>query len=157
MDFALGFCLGVIAGEGSFSHTSTASGEYPRLSVQLAARDEAMLEHLVAQFGGRIYGPYAAMSGPFITWSINGKLLCDAVPIIKEHMPTCHKRTQMLAWIERHQKYFDNPPKQNLKYQDAEDIRRALRAGVSELELCEIYSVRLGTVRAIKYYNTHLG
>lgn len=156
-DFQLGYCLGLIAGEGSFSRMSANGEEYPRLSVSVSACDSAMLAHLVKQFGGRINGPYAALSGVFITWYLVSKPLCDAIPIILEHMPSCHKREQMLVWLERHKEYFNNPPKPRLKYSDAEDIRRAYRAGADTFLLAEIYNVSRSNIYGITSYNTHLG
>lgn len=108
--FRLGFCLGVIAGEGSFSHAIGGNGKvYPRLTVQVHARDRAMLEHLVTEFGGRILGPYMNLSGPFIAWTLTSTDLCRAVPVIEQHMPPSYKREQLIVWLETHRAYFSSP------------------------------------------------
>lgn len=155
-DFQLGFCLGLIAGEGSFSHTGNVA-EYPRLSVMVHERDRAMLEHLLTLFGGSITGPYASVTGSFITWNISSHGLCSIVPIIEEHMPPCHKREQFLIWRERHRAYLDNPPRARLKYQDAEDIRKALSCGATINDMATAYDVPRSTIYSIRNYWTHLG
>lgn len=92
----LGICIGIIIGEGSFTHYYGSGYKYPRITVG-QRNDPAALEYLRAHLGGAIY----KAGGSHLTWDLHGRAnLNRAVALLLEHMPPCHKRQQMLAWLE---------------------------------------------------------
>jgi hypothetical protein len=96
--FALGYAVGLIVGEGCFSH----DGRTPALSVKLHARDTAPLEHLQRVFGGRIYGPYESRGRRYCVWHLRGPGLVAALHVLDRSLPASHKREQFLVWRARH-------------------------------------------------------
>jgi hypothetical protein len=106
-DFSLGYAIGLIVGEGSF----TGDRRSPVLAVKLHEDDPLPLESLRATFGGRVNGPYKHADRErrgFIIWQLRGDDLLRALPTLLEHMPACRKRTQMEAWCDKWASYL--PP-----------------------------------------------
>jgi hypothetical protein len=104
--FALGYAMGLIVGEGSF----TGDRQQPSLEVKLHRRDLEPLEHLQRTLGGRIYGPYARAGGRnHYSYMLRGQDLRRAVPVIDEHLPSSWKRLQFDEWRRRYSEFFDRP------------------------------------------------
>jgi hypothetical protein len=103
--FALGYAMGIIVGEGSF----TGDRLQPSLEVKLHRRDLEPLEHLQRTLGGRIYGPYARGGRNHYAYMLRGQDLRRAVPVIHEHLPSSWKRLQFDDWRRRYSEFFDRP------------------------------------------------
>ena len=103
--FALGYAMGIIIGEGSF----TGDRQQPSLEVKLHRRDLEPLEHLQRTLGGRIYGPYARGGRNHYSYMLRGQDLRRAVPVIQEHLPSSWKRLQFEEWQRRYSEFFDRP------------------------------------------------
>ena len=103
--FALGYAMGIIIGEGSF----TGDRQQPSLEVKLHRRDLEPLEHLQRTLGGRIYGPYARGGRNHYSYMLRGQDLRRAVPVIHEHLPSSWKRLQFEEWRRRYSEFFDRP------------------------------------------------
>ena len=102
--FQLGYLMGLIAGEGSFT-----TG--PRLSMTLHVNDPQPLLDLRARFGGTIYGPYTTHQANGATsavcqWVLRGRALWEALPILTRHLPPSHKKDQYTAWMLKHAVVF---------------------------------------------------
>lgn len=98
-EFDIGYALGLIAGEGSF----TGDRRQPALSVKMHERDRRPLEHLQLVFGGRIFGPYAHGERRYYIYLLRGPELRASLATLIDRMPACHKRDQLLAWVDKHQ------------------------------------------------------
>jgi hypothetical protein len=92
--FDLGYVMGLVVGEGSF----TGDKRVPVLAVKMHQRDPEPLRFLLAVLGGKIYGPYHHDGRHFLQWHLRGVQLRRAVPIFLDHLPPSHKRRQFLAW-----------------------------------------------------------
>jgi hypothetical protein len=101
--FALGYAMGLIVGEGSF----TGDREQPSLEVKLHRRDMEPLEHLQRTLGGRIYGPYARGGRNLYAYMLRGRELRRALPVLQEHLPASWKRLQFQQWRTRYAEFFD--------------------------------------------------
>jgi hypothetical protein len=99
----LWFCLGLIAGEGSFSH----AGNAPVLTVCVKHDDPEMLRTLQRCFGGRVYG--IESNAYQIQWTLRGQELINALPLL-DLMPSCRKREQYLAWRQKYKMYLKHGP-----------------------------------------------
>ena len=98
-EFDIGYAVGLIAGEGSF----TGDRRQPALSVKMHERDRRPLEHLQLVFGGRIFGPYDHGERRYYIYLLRGPELRASVATLVDRMPACHKREQLLAWLSKHQ------------------------------------------------------
>ena len=96
-EFILGYAVGLIVGEGSF----TGHGSDACLAVKLHRRDPKPLRSLQSAFGGKIYGPYCHGGREYRTWVLRGDDLYDALPIISQWLPDSHKRIQMEEWAKK--------------------------------------------------------
>lgn len=103
--FGLGYALGLVVAEGSFTGDRT----QPSLEVKAHRRDLEPLEHLQRTFGGRIFGPYAHGGRNVYAYMLRGADLRTALPAIQEHLPPSWKRTQLEAWRVKYADYFDSP------------------------------------------------
>ena len=103
--FGLGYAMGLIVGEGSF----TGDRVQPSLEVKLHRRDLEPLEHLQRTLGGRIYGPYARGGRNHYSYMLRGQELRRALPILLEHLPSSWKRLQFDEWRRRYAEFFDRP------------------------------------------------
>lgn len=103
--FALGYALGLIVGEGSF----TGDRAQPSLEVKLHRRDLEPLEHLQRLFGGRIFGPYVRQGRHLYSYMLRGRALKDALPVLQERLPPSWKRVQFEAWRAKYKEYLDRP------------------------------------------------
>jgi hypothetical protein len=103
--FAVGYAMGLIVGEGSFTGDRT----QPSLEVKLHRRDFEPLEHLQRTLGGRVFGPYAHGGRNLYAYMLRGRALKDAMPIIQEYLPKSWKRVQFEAWRAKYAEHFDRP------------------------------------------------
>ena len=95
-DFCIGYLMGIIVGEGSFTGDKTP----PSLAVKMHEHDPEPMLMLQQVFGGRINGPYegGANRGRHIIWQLRGKELRKAIPIIEANLPLSRKRRQFETW-----------------------------------------------------------
>jgi hypothetical protein len=103
--FEIGYCMGVIVGEGAF----TFSGKYPCVVVKLVTEDLDTLLYLQRCLGGRIYGPYPSTGVgrlPLMLWHLDGKALAAQIPLFEEYLPASRKRQQFVLWLDQHREYF---------------------------------------------------
>jgi len=96
--FELGYVMGLIVGEGSF----TGDRHHPALSVKLHQRDPEPLRSLLTALGGRIYGPYHHDGRRYLLYFLRGPALRQAIPLFLAHLPPSWKRSQFLAWAVRY-------------------------------------------------------
>jgi hypothetical protein len=101
-EFDLGFCLGLIAGEGSICrHGRTARAL--RLRVTFHSNDPEPVRLLERTMGGYINGPYEyerpGRRSPhcLIAWCLCGVELKRWAAVLIDRMPPCRKRQQLLA------------------------------------------------------------
>src|SRR5215207_3513470 len=83
-EFDIGYIMGLVVGEGSF----TADRRQPYLQVKLHVRDPFPLRHLADRLGGRVYGPYRHQTRHYYTWLLRtwllrGPALRAAIPIFR--------------------------------------------------------------------------
>ena len=103
--FALGYALGLVAGEGSF----TGDRQQPSLEIRAHRRDIEPLEDVRRVLGGRIFGPYTHSGRQLYVYMLRGRELKAALPVIEEHLPNSWKRVQFDAWRAKYREYFDRP------------------------------------------------
>jgi hypothetical protein len=103
--FGLGYAMGLIVGEGSF----TGDRRQPSLEVKLHRRDLEPLEHLQRTLGGRIFGPYARDGRNSYAYMLRGRALRQALPILQEFLPQSWKRVQFDEWLRKYADYFRAP------------------------------------------------
>lgn len=103
--FAIGYAMGLIAGEGSF----TGDRQQPSLEIRMHRRDIEPLEDVRRVLGGRIFGPYTHGGRPLFVYMLRGRELKDALPMLLEHLPSSWKRVQFDAWREKYRDYFERP------------------------------------------------
>jgi hypothetical protein len=109
--FDLGYAMGLIVGEGSF----TGDRLQPSLEIKMHRRDMEPLEHLQRTLGGRIFGPYAHGGRNLYAYMLRGRELRDALPVIQEHLPNSWKRIQFESWRAKYASFFERPqPSQQL-------------------------------------------
>lgn len=101
-DFDIGYAMGIIVGEGSF----TRDRRQPYLQVKLHTRDPIPLRFLADLLGGRVYGPYDHQGRDYFTWLLRGRDLKAAVPLFRDYLPASWKREQFLVWWERHHQFL---------------------------------------------------
>lgn len=101
-EFEMGYIMGLVVGEGSF----TSDRRQPCLQVKLHARDPFPLRFLADRLGGRVYGPYHHESRSYFTWLLRGPALRSALPLFREHLPESWKREQFERWLDRHRTFF---------------------------------------------------
>jgi hypothetical protein len=103
--FALGYAMGLVAGEGSF----TGDRQQPSLEIRMHRRDIEPLEDVRRVLGGRIFGPYVHGGRHLYVYMLRGRELKEAVPVIQDHLPSSWKRVQFEAWRDKYREYLDRP------------------------------------------------
>jgi hypothetical protein len=101
-DFEIGYIMGLIVGEGSF----TGDRKKGWLSIKLHMNDPAPLLEAQRVLGGRIYGPYHNNGRHFLHYRLYGRELVEALPLFKKYLPESHKRDQFYAWLEKYYLYL---------------------------------------------------
>lgn len=151
--FDMGYAMGFIAGEGSFSfrgnYTIRSRGKcyrrggyaYTRLNVKLHVRDVKPLEFLQKLFGGRINGPYTEVQVRkdgtkremvSLTWILDGRALYAALPLFRKYLPMSYKRIQFLEWELKHGLTEVNVGDTNHQL-ESEELARASGIGVTNI------------------------
>lgn len=103
--FSLGYAMGLIVGEGSF----TGDRQQPSLEIRMHRRDIEPLENVRRVLGGRIFGPYAHGGRSQYVYMLRGRELKEALAIIHQHLPASWKRIQFDAWRAKYSDYLDRP------------------------------------------------
>jgi hypothetical protein len=101
-EFDIGYIMGLVVGEGSF----TADRRQPYLQVKLHVRDPFPLRHLADRLGGRVYGPYRHQTRHYYIWLLRGQALRAAIPIFRTYLPESWKREQFERWLDQHSEFF---------------------------------------------------
>lgn len=103
--FDLGYAMGLIVGEGSF----TGDRQQPSLEIRMHRRDLAPLENVQRLLGGRIFGPYSHGGRSLYVYMLRGSQLKEALPILHEHLPTSWKRVQYDSWRQKYATHLERP------------------------------------------------
>lgn len=79
-DFAAGFLLGLLAGEGHFG----GDGRQPQITLRMHVRHEKLFRWLAATFPeSRLYGPYRHGGRAYFQWMARGPFLREVlVPLV---------------------------------------------------------------------------
>lgn len=96
--FDLGYAMGLIVGEGSFTGDRVA----PALSVRLHELDPQPLRFRRRTLGGRIYGPYHHDGRHYRLYHLRGVDLRERIPLFLYHLPPSRKRLQFVEWAIRY-------------------------------------------------------
>lgn len=82
-DLAVGYLLGLLAGEGHFG----GDGRQPQVTLRMHVRHEKLFRWLEATFPeGRLYGPYHHGGRDYFQWMARGPFLRETlVPLIAAH------------------------------------------------------------------------
>jgi hypothetical protein len=97
-DFDLGYVMGLMVGEGSF----TGDKEQPSLQLRLNDDDPEPLKRLSRLLGGKIYGPYHHGGRSYGMWMLRGAGLWKATEMFYAHLPKSKKRTLFLEWWKKY-------------------------------------------------------
>lgn len=120
--FDLGYAMGLIVGEGSF----TGDTKQPSLEIRMHRRDLEPLENVQRLLGGRIFGPYTHGGRNLYVYMLRGRQLKDALPILQEHLPQSWKRIQFESWRAKYNEFLERPqPSQAL----LDRVQRLLPSG----------------------------
>lgn len=101
--FRIGYAMGLIVGEGSF----TGDRQAPALAMKLHARDPFPLVDLRALLGGRIYGPYCHQGRHCWLYMLRGGELESNIPVFDRYLPSSYRREQYERWRAQ---YFPHLP-----------------------------------------------
>ncbi|HZT43047.1 MAG TPA: hypothetical protein VFA07_12840 [Chthonomonadaceae bacterium] len=96
-EFEIGYIMGLIVGEGSF----TGDRVQPCLSVTLQLGDRMPLDTLQQHLGGRVNGPYDKNGSLCYDWKLRGPELRASIPLFNKYLPPSRKRRQFEAWCEK--------------------------------------------------------
>ncbi len=103
--FDIGYLMGLIVGEGSFTGDRAA----PLLSVKLPEDDPEPLQWLARSLGGKVYGPYRYDRRHFFVYHLRGRALRSAIPLFLTYLPQSRKRRQFLGWLAKFGLRADSP------------------------------------------------
>jgi len=103
--FDIGYLMGLIVGEGSFTGDRAA----PVLSVKLHEEDPEPLQWLARSLGGKVYGPYRYDRRHFFVYRLRGRALRSAIPLFLAYLPESRKRRQFLGWLAKYELRADTP------------------------------------------------
>jgi hypothetical protein len=113
-EFELGYCIGLIVGEGGFSGDGKGRAGF-RLVVRMSADDPEPVHFLQGMLGGIVYGPYDHGGRHYYHWALTGRRLLPIASLLLDRMPPCRKRRQLEEWVDRlgcflqQEIGFDNP------------------------------------------------
>ena len=107
-EFDIGYIMGLIVGEGTFSYKRVYSTKqvhyYPFIAVAMHMRDPEPTQYLHSIFGGSLNGPYA---NGMITWWLSGHRCEALLPLLMKYLPASEKRRQFEVWHERFRPFFE--------------------------------------------------
>ena len=99
---AVGFLIGVLAGEGHFG----GDGRQPQVTLRMHTRHQGTFELIDRHFpGGRLYGPYHHGGRSYFQWSARGVFLRSRLaPLIQRHrhLLDTHVAARFDAMCERY-------------------------------------------------------
>ena len=101
--FKIGYAMGLIVGEGSF----TADDATPALTLELDERDPFPFQLLRYLLGGRVHGPYSHDRRRYFFYMLRGLELQSAIPVFDRYLPSSYRREQYERWRAR---YFPHLP-----------------------------------------------
>ena len=111
-DFEIGYIIGLIVGEGSF----TGDKYQPSLQLRMQHTDPEPVRYVWQIIGGNIFGPYTHGGRTYTFVIVRGEDLKDALQLFYNHLPECRKRRLFLEWwVKWHSMgqlppVFDHPP-----------------------------------------------
>jgi hypothetical protein len=103
--FKLGYAMGLIVGEGSFTNNR----QYGVMSLKLHERDPLPFQLLCHVFGGKVYGPYEHDGRHFLLYLLRGWELEAALPLFDRYLPSSYRREQYDAWRRTYFPHFPVP------------------------------------------------
>ena len=103
--FKLGYAMGLIVGEGSF----TGDGRHPSLALKLHERDPLPFQLLCDVFGGLVNGPYVHDGRHYFLYQLRGRELEAALPLFDRYLPSSYRRDQYDSWRRRYFSHIQAP------------------------------------------------
>lgn len=102
-EFAEGFLVGVLVGEGHFG----GDGRQPQVTLRMHVRHEALFRWIERALpGGRLYGPYHHDGRSYYQWMARGPFLRDRLlPILRRRLTSdldAHSLERFEAMCERY-------------------------------------------------------
>lgn len=101
-DFAVGFVVGLLVGEGHFG----GDGRQPQITLRMHVRHEKLFHWLRDTFPeSRLYGPYNHGGRSYYQWMARGKVLRTVlVPLIASHLDHLddHVAQRFLSMCQRY-------------------------------------------------------
>lgn len=101
-DFEVGFVMGLIVGEGSF----TGDGKTYAMEIKMHANDPEPIQYVQRVLGGTIYGPYTRNKREFWHYLLRGFEMRKHIRLFYQHLPESRKRRQFLKWAEKYNLAF---------------------------------------------------
>ncbi|MBI5949943.1 MAG: hypothetical protein HY875_17540 [Chloroflexi bacterium] len=82
-DFAAGYLIGILAGEGHFG----GDGRQPQVTIRMHTRHERLFHWLLETVpGSKLYGPYHHGGRDYYQWMARGTPLREVViPLLRQH------------------------------------------------------------------------
>jgi hypothetical protein len=88
-DLAIGYLLGLLAGEGHFG----GDGKQAQVTLRMHVRHEKLFRWLQAQFPeGRLYGPYHHGGRDYFQWMARGPFLRDHRDLLDDYVAARFRR-----------------------------------------------------------------
>ncbi len=105
-DFEIGYIIGLIVAEGSF----TGDKKQPSLQLRTQQTDPEPIRHVWRIIGGNLFGPYTHGDRTYSFVILRGEDLKDSLGLFYNHMPECRKRRLFLEWWEKWHDLGQLPP-----------------------------------------------
>jgi hypothetical protein len=105
-DFEIGYIVGLIVGEGSF----TGDKHQPSLQLRMQHTDPEPIKYVWQIIGGNIFGPYTHGERTYTFVIVRGDDLKDSLELFYNHMPECRKRRLFLEWWAKWHSLGQLPP-----------------------------------------------
>ena len=101
-EFDEGFLVGVLVGEGHFG----GDGRQPQVTLRMHTDHQALFEWIVAQFGGRLYGPYHHGGRHYYQWMARGAFLREELlPLLDRRLHPELDRKAYERFVEMKRRY----------------------------------------------------
>jgi len=100
-EFAKGFLIGILVGEGHFG----GDGRQAQITLRMHVRHEQLFRWIVDTFGGRLYGPYNHGGRSYFQWMARGTELRERIlPLIASYWAYLddHVRNRIAAMCQRY-------------------------------------------------------
>lgn len=106
-DFATGFFLGLLVGEGHFG----GDGRQPQVTLRMHTDHEQLFRWLQVHFpGGRLYGPYTHGGRSYYQWMARGAYLKETIlPLLERHLTPTLDAKAYTRYQEMKRKYGLEP------------------------------------------------